>query len=86
MFGDNKTMVESSSLPRSKLHKRHVLLSFHTVPECIAARVMKFYFIPGSINPADILSKAWGYQQVWPMLKALLFWEGDTGVLLDKEE
>ena len=30
------------------------------------------------LNPADILSKAWGYQQVWIMLKALLFWEGDT--------
>ena len=33
----------------------------------------------GAINPADILSKHWGYTQVKTMLKAILFWEGDTG-------
>ena len=29
-------------------------------------------------NPADIQSKIWGYQQIWTMLKSILFWEGDT--------
>ena len=38
----------------------------------------------GDINPADILSKHWGYQQVWPMLQALLFWQGDTMELYEK--
>jgi hypothetical protein len=42
-----------------------------------------FYFIPGDINPADILSKHWGYAQIWPQLKALLFWKGDTGTIND---
>ena len=78
LFGDNKTVVDSSINPASKLRKRHVLLSFHRVREAIAARILHFVFIPGSINPADILSKAWGYQAVWSMLKPLLFWEGDT--------
>ena len=78
LFGDNKTVVDSSVNPASKLSKRHVLLSYHRVREAIAARLLNFLFIPGSINLADILSKVWGYQAVWPMLKALLFWEGDT--------
>jgi len=30
------------------------------------------------MNPADILSKHWGYQQIWPVLKPILFWQGDT--------
>ena len=29
MFGDNKTVVESSTRPHAKLHKRHMALSFH---------------------------------------------------------
>ena len=36
------------------------------------------------MNPADILSKHWGYQQVWTSaLRPLLFWMGDTSTLLD---
>jgi len=76
LFGDNKTVVNISINPTSKLSKRHILLSYHPVREAISAEL--FLFIPGCINPADILSKAWGYQAVWHMLKALLFWEGIT--------
>jgi hypothetical protein len=45
--------------------------------------MVKFNFIPGELNPADILSKHWGYAQVWNLLRTLLFWKGDT---LDIEE
>ena len=74
MFGDNKTVVDSSNKPKSKLHERHVLLSYHRVREAIAVKVIKFVFIDGNINPADILSKLWGYQQIKTRLKAMLFW------------
>ena len=40
--------------------------------------MMGFYHIPGENNPADILSKHWGYADVWPLLKPLLFWQGET--------
>ena len=29
-------------------------------------------------NPADILSKHWEFATVWPMLKPILFWRGET--------
>ena len=29
LFGDNKTVIDSSINPASKLSKRHVLLSYH---------------------------------------------------------
>ena len=79
LFGDNRSVVDSSMKIASKLHKRHVLLSYHRVREAIAAGVLHFIHIPGAINPANILSKHWGYTQVKMMLKAILFWEGDTG-------
>jgi hypothetical protein len=78
MFGDNKSVVDSSMQVHAKLHKRHTMLSFHRVREAVASGMIGFYFIPGELNPADILSKHWGYAQIWPQLKALLFWKGDT--------
>ena len=47
MFSDNRTVVDSSSIPQSRLHKRHVLLSFHRLREAIAAGVLYFIHIPG---------------------------------------
>ena len=64
VFGDNKSVVNSASTPHAKLHKRHTALSFHRVREAVAAKIIRFYFIAGENNPADILSKHWGYQQV----------------------
>jgi hypothetical protein len=86
MFGDNKSVVDSSMKVYVKLHKRHYMLLFHRVREAIASRMIGFYFNPGNIITADILSKHWGFSQIWPQLKALLFWKGDTGDLYNQEE
>jgi hypothetical protein len=63
MFGDNESVVKSSNIPAGKLHKRHIALSWHIVRESIAAKILYFIHIPGAINPSDMLSKQWGYQQ-----------------------
>ena len=62
MFGDNSSFFQSSSLLKSRLHKPHVMLSFHCVCEAITAGVLCFKFIAGSLNLADVMSKHWGYQ------------------------
>jgi hypothetical protein len=53
-------------------------LRFHRVREAIASGMIVFTFIPGWLNPADILSKHWSYKAVWMNLKTPLFWQGDT--------
>lgn len=78
LFGDNESVVGSSIRIDAKLHKRHSALSFHRVREAIAAGIVIFTHLPGENNPADILSKHWGYAQIWPLLRVLLFWWGDT--------
>jgi hypothetical protein len=83
MFGDNESVVGSATTPHAKLHKRHNALSFHRVREAIAAKVIAFYHIRSEANPADILSKHWGYQQVWQVLQPILFWKGDTADLIE---
>lgn len=86
MFGDNESVVNSASIPHAKLHKRHVYLLFHHVREAIAAGIMTYRYLRGEDNPADILSKHWGYQQVWKLLQPILFWEGDTMDLVGEVE
>ena len=85
MLGDNKNVVDSGSLPHAKLHKKHIMLSYHHVREAIASGMVKFFHIPGEINPADLLSMHWGHQQIWKQLQPLLFWKGDTRRLFKKK-
>ena len=85
MFGDNGSVVTNSTQPHSPLKKRHHALSYHFVREAIAAKAIAFHHIPGEINPADILTKHWGYAQIRPILQAILFWRGNPGDLLDSK-
>ena len=77
MFGDNKSVVTSSSIPHSKLNKRH------RVREAIAAKILDFLRIDGKTNPADVLSKHCGHVGAWPHLKWLLFWQGSPPEQVD---
>ena len=86
MFGDNKSMIDSSSIPDGKLHKRHHALSFHRVREAVASKIIELHHIPGQSNPADILTKHWGYQQIWHLLRPLMFWTGPTNTLCNDEK
>jgi hypothetical protein len=78
IFGDNNSVGYSSMQINAKLYKRHTMLSFHQVREAIAAGIVTFHFLSGDDNPADILSKHWGYTQINESHKALLFWKGDA--------
>ena len=67
MPGDNQPIVTSSSFPYSDLKERCRILCHHRVRENIADDLL-----------AGLLSKHWGYQAAWPLMKPLLFWKGDT--------
>ena len=71
----NQTPIDAYS-------KRHHLVSYHRVKEAIAAKYISFHWKDGKSNPADILSKHWEFATVWPMLKPILFWRGETATQL----
>jgi hypothetical protein len=83
VFGDNKTVCDSATVPHAKLHKRHNALSFHHVREAVAARFVAIYHLNGEYNPANIMTKHWGYQQIWRLLQPFLFYQGDTADLFE---
>jgi hypothetical protein len=92
MFGDNKTVIDGATIPHANLHKRNNALSYHRVREAMASKFLYYhrvceamaskflnmFHVPGECNPADILTKHWGYRQVWTMLQALLLYQGNT--------
>jgi hypothetical protein len=78
LFGDNESVITSSTIPHSALSKRHVALSYHRVREAIAAGFISFHFKSGKENPADILSKHWSYTDIKSLLLPILYWKGDT--------
>ena len=43
LFGYNRSVVTSATLPHFTLTKRHTILAFHRVREAIAVKLMAFY-------------------------------------------
>jgi len=76
LFGDNQSVVTSSTIPSSVLSKRSSALNYHSVREAVAAKVIRFHHVPGKSNPADILSKHFAYADVRPLLEPIMFWKG----------
>ena len=86
VLGDNESVVNSSIQPRSKLRKRHNALSCHRAREAIASGRVVLTCLPGKCNPADVLSKHWARQAIWPTLKPVLFFHGDAASLTQEDD
>jgi hypothetical protein len=82
MFGDNQAVAKNV---QDSYNKKHNPLSYHRVMEMMAANILGYYWIDGK-NPADVVSKHWGHQQVSHFLKPLLFFSVDTDHILDDGE
>ena len=84
LFGDNRSVVTSATLPHFTLTKKHNILAFHRVREAIAAKLMAFYWIQSAYNFSDMLSKHWDHPTVYPMILKLLITRGNI-TLIPKE-
>ena len=76
MFGDNKSVVTSSTVPHSLLSKGHNILSYHRVREAIAAKILVFHWCEYSQNKSDILSKHWEFSKVFHIIRDLFDFQG----------
>ena len=81
MFGDDKSVVTSSTIPQSILNKRHNMLSYHRVREAIAAKILEFHLCSSRQNRSDILCKHWDYTKVKDTVRQLFDYQGDIIVL-----
>ena len=81
LFGDNRSVVTSATLPHSTLTKWHKILAFHRDREAIAAKLMAFYWIQTAYNLSDMLSKHWDHPTVYPMILKLLITRGSRTLI-----
>ena len=81
MFGDNKSVVTSSSVLHSLLSKRHNILSYHRVREDIAAKILVFHWCDSSQNKSDILSKHWELSMVFHIIRDLFDFQGKISLI-----
>ena len=81
LFGDNKSVVTSSTLPHSTLGKRHNILAYHRVSEAIASKILAYHWIRTGYILSDMLSKHWDHPSVYNMIMKLLITRGPiTGI------
>ena len=73
IFGDNLSVVNSSTLPRVKLQKRSHLFNYHRLREAQACVILNFVHMDGKENPADILTTFCSSREGYELLKPLIF-------------
>ena len=86
VFGDNAAVITQSTIPHSQLGKRHNALAFHFTREAIATGMIRMFHVAGTQNPADCMTKFLGFQEWYPILRPVLFWQGDTATIPTKGE
>ena len=82
MFGDNESMVNSSTCTYARLHKRHNILSCHCVRSMIARGFISLTHTPSACNLADVVTKHWSHNSVHDSLRPVFHHVGNTANLL----
>ena len=77
LFGDNRSVMTSSTIPHSTLSKRWNALSYHKVREAVASGWLRFEHMPGTENPADVFTKPLPWHTMKNFIEPLLMWKGD---------
>ena len=84
VFGDNESMINSSTIPHARLNKTHNILSYHFVRSMVACGYINMQHVKSEYNFADFLSKHWSYQSTYPwLIRPLTHHCGDTRDLLE---
>jgi len=71
LYGDNMSVIINCSLPSSTLKKKHLGLCYNKVREACAAKAVRLIHVPSKENISDLLTKALGPQQHYPLLKIM---------------
>ena len=82
VWGDNESMINSSTIPEPKLNKRHNILSFHYVRSMISRGYINLQHIASEWNFSDILTKNWAYQSSYrELIQPVFHHSGNTAAL-----
>ena len=64
LFGDNRSVVTSSTFSHSTLGKRHNIRAYHRVREVKKSKILAYHWIRTGYILSDMLSKHWDHPSV----------------------
>jgi hypothetical protein len=76
IFGNNKSVIVSATVPSSTLIKRHNAICYHRVREAVASKIIRITYIPSDQNLAYMLTKPLNECKLHERLKNILFQMG----------
>ena len=84
IWGDNQSMINGSTIPDAKLHKRHIILSFHNARSMVSRGYINTNMLRSAskYNFSGILTKHWGFLTTYyELIQPVLHHKGYTTVL-----
>ena len=72
IFCDNESVVKSTTIPESRLKKKHNSIAYHRVREAVAAGIILIYYETSETNLADLLTKVLSANRREPLIQGLL--------------
>ena len=84
VWGDNEAQIKSSTIPYSKLSKRHNILSFHYVRSLLSRGFIQLGHLPSEYNVVDTLSKHWSHQGNYTKLIKPLLNSHKPSIVIDE--
>ena len=74
-------MIPSGTVIDAKLHKKHGILSLHFDQRLFACGYSNLQHVKSEYNLADILTKHWGYQSTYELIRPIFHDTGNTASL-----
>ena len=82
VWRDNESIINSSTIPESKLKTRHNILSLHYVRNMISQGYINLQHLASGWNFADILTKNRSYQSSYhKLIQPIFYRSGNTAAL-----
>ena len=72
IYCDNDLVVKSTTIPESRLKKKHNLIAYHRIWEAVAAGTILIYYETSETNLADFLTKVLPANKREPLIQGLL--------------
>ena len=72
VFCDNESVVKTTTIPESRLKKKHCSIGYHRVRESVAAGAVLVYYETSETNLADLLTKPLSASRREPLVQGLL--------------
>jgi hypothetical protein len=72
VFCDNESVVKTTTIPESRLKKKHCSIGYHRIRESVAAGAVLIYYETSDTNLADLLTKCLSANKREPLIQGLL--------------